>query len=71
MEQQAKGFFEEVGAIEGLVEASQGLQSGLLVIGEVLWVVPEGPAGALELVGQLDLASAALCVKMGRDRYLS
>jgi len=51
LEDEAEVFFQKVGAEQRLVDASDPGQLALLSGAEVLGVLPERPAGALELAG--------------------
>src|ERR1035437_6317850 len=57
MEHQAQGLFEQVGSVQRGVGAGQALAGDLLAVGEVLGVVPECPASALEPSRLLGIAS--------------
>ena len=58
----AKGFLEKVGSIEGAVELRYPAQGLLLRRGEILGVLPEGPASVLESIGHLGFGSRSQVV---------
>jgi hypothetical protein len=65
----AQLLFEQVGAVEPLVGALDGGEPGVLAATEVLGVLPEREAGALELAGDGGLAGlAGLVLDLAADR---
>src|SRR5262252_2044118 len=58
LEGQAELLFEQIGAVQGLVQLGDPGQARLLVLGEVLGVLDEGVASALDDLGQAPLVGA-------------